>query len=146
METDKQQSINIATMGVQIDTILKTQQEIKVLIKEEIVRIKESFGKQFEGVEIEAMRFRSEQREKFNEYQSHLDNLCSRTKILEKDVLLLEDRFAPIKKISEENKDKIDIVKTDLAVSKTKLAGLILILTVIFNLVAQTVWDMIAKR
>ena len=114
----EKETTDIAVIKVQIDAIYKKQDEIMIIIKDELSRTRESYTRQVSGLEIDMARARNDQREICEERKKMIDNHCGRIRKLE----------------------------NGQSVNKTKLGGLILILSTIFTVIANFVWNAVSGK
>jgi hypothetical protein len=115
---NNQQTVDLAVIKVQVDAIFKKQDDIMTVVKDEFSRIKESYSRQIQGIEIDCARNRLERKETCAEHKKCIDDHCNRIRVLEKQ----QD------------------------VSNVKLGGIVLILTTIFTILSNFVWDIIVKK
>jgi len=117
-EQNNQQTVDLAVIKVQVDAIFKKQDDIMVIIKDEFSRMKESYSRQIQGIEIDCAKNRIERKETCAEHKKYIDDHCLRIRSLEKQQ----------------------------EISNVKLGGIVLILTTIFTILSNFVWDFIAKK
>ncbi len=113
-----QAQLDIAVIKVQVDAILKKQDDIMVVVKDELSRMRESYTNQIKGIEIDCARNRLERKENCTEHKKFLDDHCLRIRSLEKQ----QD------------------------ISNVKLGGIVLAMTTLFTIIANFVWDIITKK
>ncbi len=113
-----QAQLDIAVIKVQVDAILKKQDDIMVVVKDELSRMRESYTNQIKGIEVDCARSRLERKENCAEHKKFLDDHCLRIRSLEKQ----QD------------------------ISNVKLGGIVLAMTTLFTIIANFVWDIITKK